>query len=114
MRDETIRSALDRHWSASDAGDFETEHDIYLDDAVLEYPQSGARIRGRCNIRLTYDRKPSYTVSIMEFNGNKDQRLLPWALPSWRACTVPGMAMKVAVLMTIKSGSLPPTTALNT
>jgi hypothetical protein len=26
--------------------DFETEHAIYRDDAVLEYPQSGERIRG--------------------------------------------------------------------
>jgi hypothetical protein len=94
--DRTIRAALDRHWAASDANDFETEHDIYRDDAVLEYPQSGERIRGRRNIQasrfaqpnkkrftvrrilgvgelwvsefiLTYDGKPSYTVSIMEF-----------------------------------------------
>jgi ketosteroid isomerase-like protein len=94
--DQTIRAALDRHWAASDANDFETEHEIYHDDAVLEYPQSGERIRGRRNIQasrfaqpnkkrftvrrilgaadlwvsefiLTYDGLPSYTVSIMEF-----------------------------------------------
>jgi hypothetical protein len=94
--DETVRAALERHWAASDAGDFETEHDIYRDDAVLDYPQSGERIRGRRNIQqsrfvqpnkkrftvrrmigsgdlwvtefvLSYDGKPSYTVSIMEF-----------------------------------------------
>jgi hypothetical protein len=98
-----IRAALDRHWAASDAGDFETEHDIYLVDAVLEYPQSGERIRGRRNIQLTrtnqpnkkrfavrriigsgdlwiteyiltYDGKPSCTVSIMEFSGDKVAR----------------------------------------
>jgi ketosteroid isomerase-like protein len=103
MRDDAIRSALERHWSASDAGDFETEHDIYLDDAVLEYPQSGERVRGRRNIQitrtkqpskkrfavrrivgsgdlwiteyiLTYDGKPSHTVSIMEFSGHKVAR----------------------------------------
>ena len=39
--DPDIRAALDAHWSASDANDFETEHQIYRDDAVLEYPQSG-------------------------------------------------------------------------
>jgi hypothetical protein len=101
--DQTIRAALDRHWAASDANDFETEHDIYWDDAVLEYPQSGERIRGRRNIQasrfaqpnkkrftvrrilgvgelwvsefiLTYDGKPSYTVSIMEFKDNKVAR----------------------------------------
>jgi SnoaL-like domain len=94
--DGTVRAALERHWAASDAGDFETEHDIYREDAVLDYPQSGERIRGRRNIQqsrfvqpnkkrftvrrmigsgdlwvtefvLSYDGKPSYTVSIMEF-----------------------------------------------
>src|SRR5580658_4208321 len=101
--DPNIRAALDRHWAASDANDFETEHEIYHDDAVLEYPQSGERIRGRRNIQasrtaqpnkkrftvrrilgaadlwvtefiLTYDGAPSYTVSIMEFTDNKVAR----------------------------------------
>lgn len=96
MEDKEIRAALDRHWAASDANDFEVEHQIYREDAVLEYPQSGERIRGRRNIQasrvaqpnkkrftvrrilgtgdlwvsefiLTYDGQPSYTVSIMEF-----------------------------------------------
>src|SRR5579862_2283801 len=99
-QDLEIRAALDRHWAASDASDFETEHRIYHEDAVLEYPQSGERFRGRSNIQnqrtsqpnkkrfairriigggdlwvtefiLTYDGKPSYTVSIMEFRGDK-------------------------------------------
>jgi hypothetical protein len=94
--DRAVRAALERHWAASDAGDFEVEHDIYRDDAVLDYPQSGERIRGRRNIQesrfvqpnkkrfkvrriigsgdlwvtefvLSYDGVPSYTVSIMEF-----------------------------------------------
>lgn len=102
-RDRSIRAALDQHWAASDASDFETEHLIYHDDAVLEYPQSGERTRGRANIQaqrasqpnkkrftiqriigsgdlwiteyiLTYDGKPSYTVSIMEFQGDKVAR----------------------------------------
>ena len=51
MDDRSVRAALQRHWDASDAGDFEAEHDIYREDAVLEYPQSGERIRGRRNIR---------------------------------------------------------------
>ena len=101
--DQDIRTALDRHWAASDANDFETEHEIYHDDAVLEYPQSGERIRGRRNIQasrtaqpnkkrftvrrvlgagdlwvsefiLTYDGAPSYTVSIMEFSDGKVAR----------------------------------------
>jgi SnoaL-like domain len=98
-----IRAALDRHWAASDLSDFETEHQIYQEDAVLEYPQSGERIRGRRNIQasraaqpnqkrftvrriigvgdlwvtefvLSYDGRPSYTVSIMEFREGKVAR----------------------------------------
>ena len=46
MEDREIRAALDRHWAASDANNFEGEHQIYREDAVLEYPQSGERIRG--------------------------------------------------------------------
>jgi len=36
MEDHNIRAALDRHWAASDADDFEAEHQIYREDAVLE------------------------------------------------------------------------------
>jgi SnoaL-like domain len=98
MSDDDVRIALQRHWAASDANDFATEHQIYRTDAVLEYPQSGERIRGRANIQasrtaqpnakrftvrrmlgggelwiselvLTYDGQPNYVVSIMEFEG---------------------------------------------
>lgn len=118
-RDLEIRAALDRHWAASDASDFEAEHLIYQEDAVLEYPQSGERTRGRRNIQnqrasqpskkrftirrilgggdlwitefiLTYDGKPSYTVSIMEFRDDKVVRETqyfadPFAAPASRA-----------------------------
>ncbi len=96
MAEQEIRKALARHWAASDIDDFEAEHRIYREDAVLDYPQSGERIRGRRHIQLsraaqpnrkrftvrrisgagglwvtefiiTYDGKPSYSVSIMEF-----------------------------------------------
>jgi hypothetical protein len=100
MHDDDLRAALLRHWAASDANDFEAEHQIYDDDAVLEYPQSGERIRGRRQIQasrmaqpsdkrfkvrrlqgdqrlwiselvIMYDEKPVYTVSIMEFEAGK-------------------------------------------
>jgi len=96
MNESVMRAALERHWQASDASDFDVEHQIYQEDAVLHYPQSGEVIRGRRNIQesrtvqpntkrfairrmigrddlwvtefvLTYDGVPSYTVSIMEF-----------------------------------------------
>lgn len=38
---DDVRAALERHWTASDANDFDVEHDIYHEDAMLYYPQSG-------------------------------------------------------------------------
>src|SRR5258708_22877202 len=96
MEDRAIRAALDRRWARCDATHLEEEHQIYGEEAVVEYPQSGERIRGRRKIQssraaqpnrkrftvrriigagnlwvteyvLTYDGRPSYTVSIMEF-----------------------------------------------
>ena len=72
MEDQALRSALQRHWDASDANDFETEHDIYHDDAVLHYPQSGERIRGRRNIqesRFVQPNKKRFTVQRMTGSG---------------------------------------------
>jgi hypothetical protein len=100
MSDQERREALNLHWAASNSGDFATEHDIYHEDAALDYPQSRERILGRNNIQttrtlqpnkkrfvvhriigsgdlwisefvLTYDAQPFYTVSIMEFRGAK-------------------------------------------
>src|SRR5208282_5655083 len=58
-RDQEIRAALDQHWAASDANDFVTEHLIYHEDAVLEYPQSGERTRGRHDIECQRASQPS-------------------------------------------------------
>jgi len=100
MNDDKVRAALQRHWAASDADDFEAEHDIYAEHAVLEYPQSRERIRGRQRIQasrmaqpdrkrfavrrisgagdlwvselvLTYGDRPFHVVSIMEFEGDR-------------------------------------------
>ncbi len=100
MRDDEVRAALEQHWTASDAGDFEAEHGIYADDAVLDYPQSGERIRSRQSILearraqpdrkrfvvrritgsgslwiselvLSYDERPFHVVSIMEFENGQ-------------------------------------------
>ena len=51
MQEEQIREALNAHWQASAAGDAEAEHDIYHDDAICDYPQSGERILGRRNLQ---------------------------------------------------------------
>ena len=93
-----IRAALEEHWQASDRGDTDAEHAIYAADAILDYPQSGERFRGRATISaqrgghparrrfsvlrivgngelwvseciITYDDVPTHSVSIMEFAG---------------------------------------------
>jgi hypothetical protein len=103
MDENETRTALNRHWAASDANDFDVEHEIYQEEALLEYPQSGERIRGRRNIQasrvaqpnakrftvhrivgsgdlwvtefiLSYDGRPSYSVSVMEFQDGKVAR----------------------------------------
>jgi hypothetical protein len=101
MEAQNIRLALDRHWAASASGDLEAEHDIYHDDAVCEYPQSGEVIHGRRNLQalrghhpgrpsgfairritgegnlwvseyvITYENGRAYTVSIMGFRDGK-------------------------------------------
>ncbi|WP_326569792.1 nuclear transport factor 2 family protein [Amycolatopsis rhabdoformis] len=94
--DPEIRARIEEHWRASELGDLDTEHAIYAEDAVLDYPQSGERFRGRERIRaqrgghpadrhftisritgggdlwvsecvITYDGAPTRSVSVMEF-----------------------------------------------
>src|SRR5580704_2454026 len=49
--DVRTRARVAEHWHASERGDIEAEHAIYAADAVLDYPQSGERFRGRANIQ---------------------------------------------------------------
>jgi hypothetical protein len=94
--DTRVRAAIEEHWRASEAGETEAEHAIYAVDAILDYPQSGERFRGRATISaqrgghpadrhftvlritgggnlwvnecvITYDGAPGYSVSVMEF-----------------------------------------------
>jgi hypothetical protein len=90
-----IRARIQQHWEASERGDLDAEHAIYAADAILDYPQSGERFRGRSRIQaqrgghpaerhftirrilgvgdlwvsecvITYDGVPTYSVSLME------------------------------------------------
>ena len=119
MQEEQIRKELDIHWRASAAGDANAEHDIYDDDVICDYPQSGERICGRSNLQalrshhpgkpsgfdvrrilgkdelwiseyiITYEGRPTYTVSIMQFRGSKVVHETqyfadPFEAPAWR------------------------------
>ena len=95
-RDASTHARIEEHWRASESGDIDTEHAIYAADAILDYPQSGERFRGRSKIQaqrgghpaerhftilrirgggdlwvseciITYDGAPTYSVSVMEF-----------------------------------------------
>jgi len=98
---DSIQEKLNEHWRASAAGDANAEHDIYADDAICDYPQSGERILGRKNLQalrshhpgkpsgfqvrrilgngdlwiteysIIYQGQSAYTVSIMEFRDGK-------------------------------------------
>ena len=96
--DAQVRARIMEHWRASEQGDSTAEHAIYAADAILDYPQSGERFRGRATIAaqrgghpadrhftvlrisgnadvwvsecvISYDGVPSQSVSIMEFSG---------------------------------------------
>lgn len=97
-RDAETRARIEEHWTASERGDVDTEHAIYAVDAVLDYPQSDERFRGRAKIQaqrgghpaerhftigrisgggdfwvsecvITYDGAATHSVSVMEFTG---------------------------------------------
>lgn len=100
MDDAAIRDGLLRHWRFEGI-DYDKSHEIYHEDAVLEFPQSGERFVGKesflswrrkypakldFRIRrishdgnlwvtenlISYDGSPwSFTVNILEFRGDK-------------------------------------------
>jgi hypothetical protein len=104
MRYEEVRDLLLDHWKFTGGPNEARASEIYHDDAVLEFPQSGERFRGKANIqgwrerypaqldfepkeirgsgdlwigegRLLYDGgNPVHFVKILEFRGNLVQR----------------------------------------
>jgi SnoaL-like protein len=100
LNNQEIRAALERHWEATVALDLDRAHDIYHDNLIVEFPQSGERISGERNLYelrahyptkvtykilrirgegslwvteyvITYDGRPVNVVCIMEFKDNK-------------------------------------------
>jgi hypothetical protein len=67
---DAVRAALERHWTASRTGDQKGENDIYHDDAICEYPQSGERVLGSHNLRALREQFPAApTLSIRRIFG---------------------------------------------
>jgi hypothetical protein len=86
MEEQQIRDALNAHWQASATGDANAEHNIYA---------KVRRIVGKADLWvteyiITYQGKPAFTVSIMEFNDNgkvihETQYFAdPFEAPAWR------------------------------
>ncbi len=101
MDEGKIREALNAHWLASANGDLNAEHQIYDQNVICDYPQSGERIKGRNNLQalrghhpgkpsgfnvkriigngdlwiteytILYQDQVAYAVSIMQFQNDK-------------------------------------------
>ena len=70
--DAAIRAAIVRYL-ANEGVDRETSHEIYHDDATLEFPQSGERFVGVENLREWRSNYPaSTTVEFREIRGRDD------------------------------------------
>jgi ketosteroid isomerase-like protein len=73
MDDARVRAAIAEHFAAIGKDEVRAA-EIYADDAVLEYVQSGERIRGRSDIiasRQAYPGRPA-TFTIERLHGSGD------------------------------------------
>ena len=99
MEEAEIRRLIEEHFAAASHDQIKTQ-EIYTDDAELEFPQGGERIRGKANITamrsaypaklefeihrtigrddlwvneyvIRYDGRPVHVVGIMEFRDGK-------------------------------------------
>jgi ketosteroid isomerase-like protein len=72
----STRAAIEAHWRASEANDFAAEHAIYAADAILDYPQSGERFRGRAAIAAQRGAHPADRhFSVLRISGDEGARL---------------------------------------
>jgi len=62
MDESGVRAALQHYFDHSAAGEEDVAHEIYVDDAVLEFPQSGERFEGVENFREWRRQYPAMQV----------------------------------------------------
>ncbi len=71
--DESNRGVVERYWRALQEGDMGALADVYQEDAIQEWPQSGERIIGSANIVAISESYPSMPkVTIRRIIGNGD------------------------------------------
>jgi SnoaL-like domain len=70
MDNATVKAMLEQHFASSDP---DVAHEMYHDDAVLEFPQSGERFVGVENLRAWRSNYPASTkVEFREIRGRDD------------------------------------------
>jgi hypothetical protein len=114
MNEATVRELFARHWEFA-GSDQDIAHEIYHDDAILEFPQSGERFDGVENFRawrrmypaalafeireirgggdlwvaensISYDGGPwNLSVNILEFRDDKIVRETIYITQAWEA-----------------------------
>ncbi len=114
LDEENLLRALRRHWEY-EGKDYDISHEIYHDDAVLEFPQSGERFEGLENFKtwrkqypaalkfhmrrithrddlvvaenlISYDGKPwMYSVNLLEFRADKVAHERIYIMDGWEA-----------------------------
>jgi ketosteroid isomerase-like protein len=114
LDDQDLKLALKRHWDFT-GRDEDVSHEIYHDDAVLEFPQSGERFEGVENFRewrrryptqlafhtrrivhradlvvvenlISYNGAPwMFTVNLLEFRGTKVAHERIYIMEGWDA-----------------------------
>jgi hypothetical protein len=112
LDEKELQVALQRHWDY-EGKDYDVSHEIYHDDAVLEFPQSGERFEGlqnfkewriRSNLKfhtrrvthradlvvveylISYDGAPwRFCVNLMEFRGDKVAHERIYIMEGWPA-----------------------------
>ena len=85
----TVRSMLEQNFEYS-GSDPERAHEMYHDDAVLEFPQVRRALRRGRELPRVEKRPVNFGISIHEFRGDKIARETiyvgeGWEPPKWRA-----------------------------
>jgi hypothetical protein len=99
MRDSEIRVGLERRWA--NIQDQDVVHAMYVEDAVLELPQSGERMIGVANIKAMRSAYPaSLTASIQRMRGSGDFWVTELVL------TYDGTPMHAVNIMEMRNGRI--------
>ena len=59
IRTDEPRQLIERYWAAMNTNNFRAAAELFHDDYLLEWPQSGERIRGRDNFAAVNENYPA-------------------------------------------------------